>query len=174
MMICYEAGELASRSGLTTLCCARTTEGLVCIGLFTRCYESESHNIQEVEYDPAMNETSTQRQARLFRALMHPARLTILEALRDGEQCVCHLEAYLCYRQAYISQQLAALRAAGLVRDRREGWNVYYRVVQPELFALLDAAQALTGAAPAPAAISTRLADCPCPHCTAVGDPAPG
>ena len=31
--------------------------------------------------------------------------------LRDGEACVCHIEAHLGYRQAYISQQLAALRA---------------------------------------------------------------
>jgi ArsR family transcriptional regulator len=121
-----------------------------------------------------MNETSTQRQARLFRALMHPARLTILEALRDGAQCVCHLEARLSYRQAYLSQQLAVLREAGLVHDRREGWNVYYWVVQPDVFTLLDTARAMVGGGAAPDAIPTRLVDCPCPQCTAVADPVPG
>lgn len=110
-----------------------------------------------------MSNTSTQQQARLFHALSHPARLAILDLLRGGEACVCHLEAYLGYRQAYISQQLAALRAAGLVLDRRDGWNVYYRVAQPELFALLDTAQALTGAAPRDPG---RQADCACPKCT--------
>ena len=154
--------------------CARATTGIVCISLFTRRCESESHNIQEVEYDPAMNETSAQRQAKLFRALMHPARLTILEALRDGEQCVCHLEARLGYRQAYLSQQLAVLRDAGLVHDRREGWNVYYWVAQPNLFILLDTARTMVGGGAAPNAIPTRLIDCPCPQCTAVADPAPG
>jgi DNA-binding transcriptional ArsR family regulator len=51
---------------------------------------------------------------------MHPARLAILNTLRGGAACVCHLEAHLVYRQAYLSQQLAALRAASLVRDRCE------------------------------------------------------
>lgn len=121
-----------------------------------------------------MNETSTEREARLFRALMHPARLTILEALRGGEQCVCHLEARLSYRQAYLSQQLAVLREAGLVRDHREGSNVYYWVAQPDVFTLLDTARAMVGGTPAPAALPTRLADCPCPRCTGSADPAPG
>jgi DNA-binding transcriptional ArsR family regulator len=54
-------------------------------------------------------------EARLFRILSNPARLDLLACLRDGEACVCHLEAALGLRQAYISQQLAVLRQAGLV-----------------------------------------------------------
>src|SRR5690349_24901853 len=92
-----------------------------------------------------MNTTSTQRQAELFRALMHPARLAILDLLRDGEACVCHLEAHLGYRQAYLSQQLAILRTAGLIRDRRTGWNIYYEVAQPEVFTLLDLSRTVIG-----------------------------
>lgn len=122
-------------------------------------------DIQKKEYDWPMQETITQRQAQLFRALMHPTRLAILALLRDGEACVCHIEAHLGYRQAYISQQLAALRTAGLVRDRREGWNIYYQVVQPELFALLDAAQALIGPRPEPTPEPRRPAGCACPKC---------
>lgn len=112
-----------------------------------------------------MDETTTQRQAQLFHALMHPARLAILELLRGGEACVCHLEAHLGYRQAYISQQLAALRAAGLVRDRREGWNVYYRAAKPELFALLDTALAVVGGTADRDRSPERLPGCPCPKC---------
>lgn len=122
-------------------------------------------DIQKKEYDRPMNATQREQQAQIFRALMHPARLAILELLRDGEACVCHLEAHLGYRQAYISQQLAALRAAGLVRDRRAGWNVYYRVVQPELFALLDAALVIVGASAEPTPEPRPLADCSCPKC---------
>ena len=106
--------------------------------------------------------------AKLFKALMHPARLEILDVLRDGEACVCHVEAALGYRQAYISQQLAVLREAGLVQDRRDGWNVYYRVTQPQVFALLDVALTMTGGQPnkRKAVHGAGLDNCPCPHCT--------
>ncbi len=99
--------------------------------------------------------------AKLFKTLMHPARLEILETLREGEHCVCHMEAALGYRQAYISQQLSVLREAGLVEDRRDGWNIYYRVVQPKVFSVLDAAQAVTGVKQT----RRKAAACPCPQC---------
>ena len=103
--------------------------------------------------------------AKLFRALMHPARLAILDTLRDGEHCVCHIEAVLGYRQAYISQQLSVLREAGLVQDRRDGWNVHYRVTQPQVFALLDVAMAMTGTPLNQLHASAGAANCPCPRC---------
>jgi len=66
-------------------------------------------------------------QAEIFKALGHPVRLRIVMALRDGgEACVCHLEHDLGLRQAYLSQHLAKLRAAGLVSDQRVGSNVFY------------------------------------------------
>ncbi len=104
-------------------------------------------------------------QAKLFKALMHPARLAILDILRNGEACVCHMEAALGYRQAYISQQLMVLRDAGLVEDRRDGPNIYYRIVKQQIFRVMDAAQTALGK-------STRhrmpavLASCSCPRCT--------
>jgi DNA-binding transcriptional ArsR family regulator len=114
-----------------------------------------------------MNTTSTQRQAELFRALMHPARLAILKMLRDGEACVCHLEAHLGYRQAYLSQQLAILRTAGLIHDRRVGWNIYYQVAQPEVFTLLDLSLGLVGVTTNDMHAQKRSPDCPCPKCLA-------
>lgn len=106
--------------------------------------------------------------AKLFKALMHPARLEILDILRDGEHCVCHIEAVLGQRQAYISQQLSVLREAGLVQDRRDGWNVHYRVTQPQVFALLDVAQTMSGVNPTKARqqLSAKLSSCDCPRCT--------
>jgi ArsR family transcriptional regulator len=80
-------------------------------------------------------------QAQLLKTLTHPARLAILNILRDGEHCVCHMEAHLGYRQAYISQQLMVLREAGLIQDRRDGWNVFYRVAEPRVFAILAAVE---------------------------------
>jgi ArsR family transcriptional regulator len=102
--------------------------------------------------------------AKLFKALMHPSRLMILETLRDGEQCVCHLEAVLGCRQAYISQHLMVLREAGLVEDRRDGARIFYRVIKPEVFDLVEYANRLSGDRPIQI-ISTRIPDCPCPKC---------
>jgi DNA-binding transcriptional ArsR family regulator len=105
-------------------------------------------------------------QAKLFKTLMHPARLAILEILREGEECVCHMEAYLGFRQAYISQQLMVLREAGLVEDRRDGWNNYYRVVKPEIYAVIDAASEAIGEELAVRPVIRVLHACPCPKCS--------
>ncbi len=100
---------------------------------------------------------------------MHPARLSILENLRHGEQCVCHLEAVLACRQAYISQHLMVLREAGLVEDRRDGARIYYRVVRPEVFDLVDEANRMSGSIPAQIN-NLPLPDCPCPKCNPPDD----
>lgn len=112
-----------------------------------------------------MEDTSLDRQAKLFRALMHPARLAILDMLRDGEQCVCHMEATLGYRQAYVSQQLAVLREAGLVRDRRDGWNIFYWVTEPRVYTLLDAARTIVGGPETAEPPRNPAANCSCPKC---------
>lgn len=104
-----------------------------------------------------------EQETKLYKALMHPARLAILDLLRDGEQCVCHMEATFGYRQAYISQQLMVLKDAGLVEVRRDGLNIYYRVIRPEIFGVMDAMRKVTGKIPA-AAKPNRNA-CSCPNC---------
>jgi ArsR family transcriptional regulator len=79
--------------------------------------------------------------AKLLKGFAKPARLAILQVLHeDGECCVCHLEHALGQRQTYISQQLARLRHAGLVKDRREGLNEYYALSNPEIENLLSVA----------------------------------
>ena len=66
--------------------------------------------------------------ANLFRVLGHPARVRILELLREGERSVGALQAELGLDSGGTSQHLAALRRIGLVTSRREGTSVYYRV----------------------------------------------
>lgn len=121
-----------------------------------------------------MRDHEWQQQAHLFRTLMHPARVAIVDLLRGEEECVCHLEARLGYPQAYISQQLAVLRAAGLVRDRREGWNIFYRVTRPEIFLLLDQARAVLGLPAITPTAGDRSLACPCPKCDPVVERAAG
>lgn len=105
------------------------------------------------------------QQARLFKTLMHPMRIAILEALRHGEECVCHMEALLQVRQAYLSQQLAVLRKAGLIADRREGLNMFYRITQPMVLDLLDTARAMVGAGATLPRTPIPLDACRCPRC---------
>lgn len=101
---------------------------------------------------------------KLLKILSHPVRLAILEELREREQCVCHLEAHLGLRQAAISQHLSRLRSAGFIEDRREGWNVYYRVCDPRIFDLLGKAALLSGYQPEPSPVREPV-QCPCPQC---------
>lgn len=121
--------------------------------------------IHLVEYNSGMDENRQEQLSNLFKALTHPARLAILDVLRNGEECVCHIENRLGYRQAYISQQLAVLRDAGLVQDKRNGWNIYYRVVRPEVFALIDVARTMVGIPVSYSPSNRRQSDCPCPKC---------
>ena len=79
--------------------------------------------------------------ANLFRVLGHPARVRILELLRDGERSVGALQLELALDSGGTSQHLAALRRIGLVRSRREGTSVYYRVDDPRVFEMLAAAR---------------------------------
>jgi DNA-binding transcriptional ArsR family regulator len=77
--------------------------------------------------------------ANLFRVLGHPARVRILEILREGDQSVGALQAELNLDSSGTSQHLAALRRIGLVQSRREGTSVYYRVDDERVFDLLSA-----------------------------------
>ncbi len=77
--------------------------------------------------------------ANLFRVLGHPARVRILELLREGERSVGALQAELDLDSGGTSQHLAALKRIGLVRSRREGTSVFYRVDDERVFDLLAA-----------------------------------
>jgi DNA-binding transcriptional ArsR family regulator len=104
-------------------------------------------------------------QSDFLKAISHSTRLAILDILRDGEQCVCHMEAMLDLRQAYISQQLMVLKQAELVDSRRDGLNLYYRVVKPEVFTVMDTIKLATGVVSKPIKHKHANTDCSCPKC---------
>ena len=81
--------------------------------------------------------------ANLFRVLGHPARVRILELLRDGERSVGSLQAELGLDSGGTSQHLSALRRIGVVESRREGTSVFYRVDDEHVFALLEVGRAI-------------------------------
>ena len=70
-------------------------------------------------------------EADLFRTLADPTRRAVFERLGDGEMTVSDLRQGFSVSQPAISQHLAALKAAGLVSERRAGRNAFYRL-RPE------------------------------------------
>jgi ArsR family transcriptional regulator len=103
-------------------------------------------------------------QARVLRALAHPIRLQIAEILSREEACICHLEAALGLRQAYISQQVGVLRGAGLLAERREGVFVYLRLANPHIERLLRSSRRVVGEAGG-SSLRRSPARCACPRC---------
>src|SRR5262247_438033 len=72
------------------------------------------------------------RAANFLKALAHESRLMILCILAEGEKSVSELEDLLSLRQPTVSQQLARLRADGLVSTRRDGKAIYYKLASEE------------------------------------------
>jgi len=81
--------------------------------------------------------------AELFKALSHPARVRVLEALADREFPVGQLAGRLGMELSHLSQQLAVLRRAGAVSNRRVGSVVFYRLRDPRMTQLLFVAKEL-------------------------------
>lgn len=80
--------------------------------------------------------------AGFFRALAHPVRIRILEVLSSaGEQNVQALAQKLKLEQPIVSQQLARLRASGIVIPRKEATSVTYALADPRISELLRVAK---------------------------------
>ena len=67
-----------------------------------------------------------------FKGLADHTRLRILNLLLRGELCGCDLQYVLGSSQPNISRHLGYLKRAGLVRDRRDGYRVFYRLTARE------------------------------------------
>jgi DNA-binding transcriptional ArsR family regulator len=104
----------------------------------------------------------------ILSVLGNPFRIQLVFALGAQEACVCHLEALLKKRQAYISQHLMALREAGMLETRRDGKFVYYRLSNPEILELVRYAAEIAGVDQSqfPRQHEVEVLDkCICPHC---------
>ena len=67
----------------------------------------------------------------LFKALADRTRLRLISLIGDSEVCVCFFVAILKTSQPKISRHLAYLRRAGIVKARREGKWMHYRLAEP-------------------------------------------
>jgi ArsR family transcriptional regulator len=67
-------------------------------------------------------------------------------ALKDGERCVCEIFSELGEEQSLISHHLKTLRKSGIVKYRREGKKIMYRLADPSVLDLLTKAKELADA----------------------------
>ena len=101
-------------------------------------------------------------------AIASPQRIAILLAIGKNEACVCHLEAALGWRQAYISQHLMALRKANILLDRREGRYIFYRLKDSSLLDIVLNFARLGGLPHKSISARTKIQInplCECPQC---------
>ncbi len=100
----------------------------------------------------------------LLSSIGNPVRMQILQALGPGEACVCHLESHLGLRQANISQQLMILREKKIITTRRAGKFIYYRLANPEILGIIQAAGRASGEKVLKLPVKP-LSNCACPKC---------
>src|ERR1035437_3576261 len=99
----------------------------------------EYSNKQEIEVSkPTFDMSIYELQAEISKTLAHPLRIAILHYLRDGEKTVNDLTQTLGASQSNISQHLALLRQRQIVKTRKEGSTVYYRVASPKISQACD------------------------------------
>ena len=84
-----------------------------------------------------------QVKAEFFKTLGHPARIRVLEVLRDGECSVGELIPAVGIEPSHLSQQLGILRRANILQVRKQGATVRYSVTDPRIFDLLEVARAI-------------------------------
>ncbi|MCG8600247.1 MAG: metalloregulator ArsR/SmtB family transcription factor [Verrucomicrobiales bacterium] len=94
--------------------------------------QSQSRTGQPLEVD------DSQRMAEFFGVLADPTRLQLISLLSGAESCVCDLAVNLSVSESAVSHQLRALRNARLVRYRKQGRQVFYRLHDHHIFDLYE------------------------------------
>lgn len=80
---------------------------------------------------------------KIIKALAHPSRLLMIDALADGEKCVCELQRLVGSDISTVSKHLSLMKGAGIVADRKEGLQVYYRLRVPCILRFFDCVDAV-------------------------------
>jgi len=72
-----------------------------------------------------------ERKAEIIKAAAHPTRLAILDALKDGERCVCDIAEAVGAERSNVSRHLSVMVKAGVLSSRKAGLMVLYRLETP-------------------------------------------
>lgn len=87
-----------------------------------------------------MNYRQAKIRADILKAMAHPVRILIVEALLKGDHCVSELNRLARINQSNVSRHLATLKKAGIVTDRRTGPMVLYHLQTPCILRAFDCA----------------------------------
>ena len=96
-----------------------------------------------------MNRVTRRRleeRARVIKAMAHPTRLRFVEALADGERCVCELNEMVDADVSTVSRHLALLKSAGIVDSERRGQKVFYWLRVPCVLGFFDCVESVLNA----------------------------
>ncbi len=78
-----------------------------------------------------MDISTYELRAEVLKAMAHPTRLIMVDALAEGEKCVCELQKLVGSAMPTVSRHLAQMKNAGIVARRRDGNQIYYRLLVP-------------------------------------------
>lgn len=85
-----------------------------------------------------MNYEQAKVRAEILKALAHPIRVILVEALRQRERCVCELNELVDLDQSTVSRHLAQLKRAGIVGERRQGTKIIHHLECPCMLQAID------------------------------------
>src|SRR3989338_8724223 len=88
--------------------------------------------------DKTMEEKMFQMHAEVCKSMANSTRLKIMNLLRAGEKSVEELRNRLGLPKANLSQHLGVLRQRRIVSTRRDGLNIYYKIVNPKMIKACD------------------------------------
>lgn len=83
------------------------------------------------------------QKAIIIKAMAHPSRLMMIDALAEEEKCVCDLQKLVGADLSTVSKHLSLMKSAGIVADRKEGLKVYYRLRVPCVLRFFDCVEAV-------------------------------
>ncbi|HZZ84081.1 MAG TPA: metalloregulator ArsR/SmtB family transcription factor [Anaeromyxobacteraceae bacterium] len=89
------------------------------------------------------SDATYQSRAQILKAMAHPSRLKMLDALDAGERCVCELQVLVGSDLSTVSRHLSVLRSAGLVSSRRERNQIFYKLRVPCVLKTFDCVEAV-------------------------------
>lgn len=88
-----------------------------------------------------MNYEQAEARAQILRAMAHPVRLIVLDALKDQDLCVGELNERVEVDQSTLSRHLATLRAAGIVTEHRDGVRAVQHLEMPCMLKTFECAE---------------------------------
>lgn len=97
-----------------------------------------------------MESETLRKRAHVLKAMGHPSRLAILDAIADGEKCVGELQMAIGSNWSTVSRHLTVLKQAGIIEDRKQGQQVFYSLRVPCVLNFFECVDAVLNTAAQP------------------------